>query len=94
MDAPSMIMVMLRDFGTDALRSGFIINDGQGDIGIQPQGPMLFRQTVVFKHCATIVEPGDMHRFVVITSLIPSINRGTLEFPISRVGSASDSGDQ
>lgn len=75
MAAPSMIMVMLRDFGPDALRSGFIINEGQGNMDVQSQGPMLFRQTVVFKHCAAIVDPGDMQRFVVITSLIPSNNR-------------------
>jgi hypothetical protein len=73
--APSMMMVMLRDFGLDTLRSGFVINEGRGSMGIQTQGPILFRQTVVFKHCAAIVDPGDMQRFVVITSLIPSNNR-------------------
>ena len=66
-EPPSMLMVMLRDFGRNALTSGFIVEDGQqlGSIVIKSDTPPLVRQTVMFKNSAAVVDPVDIQRFVV-----------------------------
>ena len=65
--APSMMMVMLRDFGPGSITSGFIVNGGQGFTKTTSTAPMILRQTVVFKNSTAVTHPNDLQRFVVVT---------------------------
>ena len=60
-----MMLIMLRDFGHNALPSGFMIMEGGDKLSTEPGRLILSRKPVVFKSSTAVVDPADLERFVV-----------------------------
>jgi hypothetical protein len=71
----SMMLVMLRDFGYNALKSGFIMKEGEkvDKIKTDPYGIILARKPVLFKNSRAVVDPADLERFVVLDVVKPRV---------------------
>ena len=71
------MLVMLRDFGHNALKSGFIMHEGD-KLSTEPIGTMLSRMPVVFKSSKAVVAAADLERFVVLHVVKPRLIRRSL----------------